>query len=92
MWRHYFDKERDEVQTRSDQGTETYTRVDGPGRRYRHLHSDTVVIIPRRPATVVGQEDGTLKVWEVGHDQAGEDNVEHEDFITHLRVYGGEWF
>ena len=41
---------------------------------------------------MVEQEDGTLKVQEVGRDQVKEDNVEQEDFLTHLKAFGGEWF
>ena len=48
--------------------------------------------ISGHPVIAVKQEDGTLKVREVGHDQAKEDNVEQEDFLTHLRAYEGEWF
>ena len=70
MWRLYFDKEKYKVQARSDQGMETYTRVDRPGRRYRYLHRETEVTIPGHPATVVEQEDRTLKVKKVAHSQA----------------------
>ena len=44
------------------------------------------------PATVVEQEGSVLKVREVGHEQAEEDNMEHEDFLTYHSAYGGEWF
>ena len=29
VWRHYFDEDKDKVQTKLDRGAETYTRVDG---------------------------------------------------------------
>ena len=90
VWRHYFDK--DKVQARLDQRTETYTRTDVPERRYRYLYREAEVTISVHPATVVEQEDRTLKVREVGHDQAEDDYVEHEDFPTYLRVYRREWF
>ena len=54
--RHYFDKDKDEVQTRPDQGTV----VDGPGKRYRYLHRDVEGEIAGHLVTVVEQEDGTL--------------------------------
>ena len=50
------------------------------------------VTISGHAATVVEQEDKILKVEEVGHDQAEEDNVDQEDFLTHLKVYGKDWF
>jgi hypothetical protein len=68
VWRHYFDKDKDKVRAKSDRGTETYTKVDGPGRRYRYSHREAEVKISGHPATAVEQEDGTLKVQEVGHD------------------------
>ena len=48
--------------------------------------------ISRHPAPVVEQEDGTLKVQNVGCDQLKEYNVEHKDFLTHLNAYKGKWF
>ena len=33
-----------------------------------------------------------LRVQEVGHDQIIEADKEQEDFLTHLRNYGGKWF
>ena len=54
------------------------------------MRRKTEVTISGHPATVIGQEDRTLKVWEVGHDQAEEDNVEHEDFLMHWRACGGK--
>lgn len=62
VWWHYFDKERDKVQTRPDQGTEAYTRVNGTGKRYQYLHRDAEVPMPGHLVTVGEQEDGTLKV------------------------------
>ena len=43
--------------------------------------------------TVIEQENGTLKVQEVGHGQAGEVNLEQEYFLlTNVKAYGVEWF
>jgi hypothetical protein len=39
---------------------------------------------------VIEQKGGTLKVQEVGGDQVKEDTVEQEDFLTHLKAYGGK--
>ena len=41
---------------------------------------------------MVEQEVKTQKVQEVGCNQVKEVNVEQEDFLTHLKAYGGEWF
>ena len=91
MCRRYFDKDKDEVWAKSDRGTEIYTRVDGSGRKYQYSHREAGATTCGHPVTVAEQEDGTLKIREVDHDQAGEDIVEQEDFLTHLKAYRGEW-
>ena len=63
---YYFDKDKDKVQTKSDRGTEIYTRVDSIGNRDRCPHREAEVTISGHSATVVEQEDRTLKVQKVG--------------------------
>ena len=70
----------------------TYTRVDGPEKRYRYLYREAEMTISGHPAIVSEQEKATLNVRAVGHDQAEEDKLEHEDFLMYLGAYRGEWF
>ena len=63
MWRYYYDENKDELQAKSEGGTEVYTRMDGQIRRYNHSHREVGTA-----ATIVKLEDGSLKVQEVGHD------------------------
>ena len=90
VWRYYCDENKDETTVKLEGGTEVYTRMDRQSRRYKHLQRETATTITGHPATIVKLEDGALKVQEVGHDQVVEVDKEQEDFLTHLKAYGGE--
>ena len=87
MWRYYYDKNKDEIQAKSESGTKVYTRMDGRSRRYFHSHREQGTAIPGHPATIIKLEEGALKMEEVGHDQGIEANKEQEYFLAHLRNY-----
>ena len=88
--RHDYDGNKDEIQTKSEGGTEVYTRMIGRSRRCSHSHTEEGTATTGHPAAIVELEGGALRIQEVGHDQVVEADTEQEDFLAHLRNYGGE--
>ena len=92
MWSYYYDGNKDKIQAKSEGGTEVYTRMDERSRQYSHSHTEEGTAITGHLATIVELEEGALRIQEVGHDQVIEADKEQEDFLAHLKNYGGEWF
>ena len=69
-----------------------YTRMNGRNSQYSLPHKEEGTAITGHPATIVNLEGGTLRMQEVGDDQAVETGKEHETFIAHQKNYGREWF
>ena len=92
VWRYYYDENKDKIQAKSEGDTEVYTRMDGRSRRYSHSHTKEDTAIIGHLATLVELEGGALRMQEVGHSQVIETDEEQEDFLPHLKNYGGEWF
>ena len=62
VWRYYYDKNKDEIQAKSEGCTDVYTRMNGQSRRYSHSHREQETVITGRPATIVELEEGALKM------------------------------
>ena len=56
VWRYYFDENKGEIQARSEEGTEVYTRMDGRCRRYSLSHTVEGTAITGQSATIVELE------------------------------------
>ena len=69
-----------------------YTRMGGRSRQCSHSHREQGIAITGHPATIVELKEGALNIQEVGHNRVVEADEEQEDFLAHLRNYGGEWF
>ena len=92
MWRYYFDGNKDNIQARSEEGTEVYTRMDRRSRRYSLSHTEEGTAIPVHPATIVELEGGALQMQGASNDQAIETDTEHETFTALLKNCREEWF
>ena len=92
VWIYYYDGNEDEIQSKSEGGTEVYTMIAGRSRQYSLSHTEEGTAITGHPATIVKLEGGVLRMQEVGHNQVIETDKEQEDFLAHLKNYGREWF
>ena len=76
MWRYYYDRNKDEIQAKSEGSMEVCTRMDGHSRQYSYSHRDEGTTITGHPATFVVLKKGALKMQEVGHGQVTETDKE----------------
>ena len=66
--------------------------TDGRNRWYSHSHREQGTAVTGHQATIAELEGEALIIQEVGQDQVIKADKEQQDFLTHLRNYGGEWF
>ena len=76
----------------ADRGVEIYSRAPGRSRRYQYTHNSEAGTPTGKPASIVENEDGSLKVRDVGRDLASKENMEYQNLREHLNSFGGEWF
>ena len=92
IWRYFYDKNKDEIQVKTDRGLEIYRRDSGCRRQYKYSHNSDKEYPTGAPATATDNKEGTLCIRDTGHKLAERENTTHNTFLKHLNSYSGERF
>ena len=81
IWRYFYDKDKDEIQVKSDRDMEIYPRDSGRRRQYRYSHNNDEEHPTGVPATATENNDGTLQIRDTGHGLAEREDITHNTFV-----------